>query len=104
MATPRLHSPEVATKMETLQSLCGDTAAMGMKHAEAVLGLGLRMEIIEQRMLPDAREDVVTELANRVNASQASLIELSALGDAYSAPEETPRTSEMQRSSFAALR
>lgn len=59
------------SKVEGLQSLCRDTATMGMKHAEAMLGIGFRIEVLEKQVAPlldDKNDEPTTPVAAPADA------------------------------------
>jgi len=75
VTSSREDTANMLNKFEALQNLCRDTAAMGMQHAEAVLGIGLRMEVLEKQVAP-----LLEDKNGEPSKEQAASVEPSASG------------------------
>lgn len=64
---------KIWSSLEALQNLCRDTAAMGMQHAQAVIGLGIRIEVLEKQVGHLMFESVPEETSMEGSPRQSEL-------------------------------
>mmetsp|Transcript_116668 Transcript_116668/g.212230 ORF Transcript_116668/g.212230 Transcript_116668/m.212230 type:complete len:337 (+) Transcript_116668:67-1077(+) len=70
--------------LEAVEKLCRDTATMGMQHAQAVLRMGLRMDVLERQVALLWDEQAPSEFSTR----SATLVEpCNTPANAFAAPD-----------------
>lgn len=97
---------ETFNKVEQLQQLCHDTATMAMQHAQAVLGMGLRIDVVQEHLDLDTARSL--EQGNSLPGSSRCLSSIEArlqrledkvLGEVHQALSEIGCEKAMQHAS-----